>query len=44
MKASINKAAVILPFNHASDAAGFFYGKSPKKALIYSLENESVLL
>jgi hypothetical protein len=44
MKASINKAAIILPFNHACEAAGFFFGESPREALIYSIENKSVLL
>jgi hypothetical protein len=37
MKASINKATIILPFNHARDAAGFFFGKSPKSRMDFSL-------
>jgi hypothetical protein len=36
MKASINKAAVILPFSRASEAAEFFFGKSPKSGMDFS--------
>jgi hypothetical protein len=39
MKASSNNAPIIVPFNHASDAAGFFFGKSPKSRIDFqSLE------
>jgi hypothetical protein len=37
MKASFNNATIILPFSHASDAAGFFLGKSPKSSMDFSL-------
>jgi hypothetical protein len=37
MKASINKAAIILPFSRASEAAGFFLGTSLKPGIDFSL-------
>jgi hypothetical protein len=37
MKASINNAAIILPFSRASDATGFFLGKPPKPGTAFSL-------
>jgi hypothetical protein len=36
MKASINSATIILPFSHASEAAGFFFGNSPKSIMDFS--------
>jgi hypothetical protein len=39
MKASINKATIILPLSHASGATGFFFGKSPKSGMDFSRLN-----